>query len=508
MWAFAIYDLHEKSIFCSRDRFGVKPFNFSIIDGCFIFASEIKSIISVFPHLKKPNYNVIANFCRTSVGAQSKETWFENIYRLEPATYLFIKDNKVITKRYWEYPTKINKSIDFNAAKDEYARILQSAVQLRMRSDVPVGFTLSSGIDSASIVSLLRNDFRNNINTYTAAFPDNTFDSLEKKNFSTDVEINEPALVQKLTDELGLHSTLISVNYTNYINDLNRIIWHLESGHGSPAIFPFDQVMSRAQKDVTVVLEGQGADELLGGYISNVYPIYIIGLLKKLKIKKAISEIKIFAKNYSLKTAFLLLIRLQNIAFIERLFFNFSGIDKLFGSKLKAYVHIKDYPNISPRFDDPLNKHLYKAHTGGLVNLLHYGDAISMAHSIESRLPFMDYRLVEFAFSLPTHYKVGNGMGKLIHRKSMIGYVPDFVLNNPLKFGFDSPLSHLFDNKSDNSPYSIIMSDICRSRKLFNHLEIEKMFDRHIQRKSNHSRILFRILSVELWFRNFIDSHD
>ena len=156
MWAFSIYDKKKGKLFCSRDRFGVKPFNYAEVDGQFIFASEIKVILAYFPKLKVPNYNVIANYCRSSIGAQIKETWFENIYRLEPAHNLIIDASGINLVRYWDYPKQIDKNISFEAAKETYRNIFTNAVELRMRSDVPVGFTLSSGIDSSSIVSVLK----------------------------------------------------------------------------------------------------------------------------------------------------------------------------------------------------------------------------------------------------------------------------------------------------------------------------------------------------------------
>ena len=175
-------------------------------------------------------------------------------------------------------------------------------------------------------------------------------------------------------------------------------------------------------------------------------------------------------------------------------------------NQLKKYKHLDDYPLKPTGFDNILNKHLYKSHTGGLVNLLHYGDAISMAHSLESRLPFMDYRLVEFVFTLPSEFKISKGFGKYIHRKSMQGIVPDYILNNPYKFGFDSPLAFLFSSDFSNSPKEILLSDKCIKRGLFSKKYLEKLFEKQKNNTSDNSRFLFRLLNVELWFRNFIDN--
>lgn len=372
-----------------------------------------------------------------------------------------------------------------------------------MRSDVPVGFTLSSGIDSNSLVYSLRKN--SNINTYTAAFNPLSFRSSEKKNFKSEIQIDEAAIVRMVTDEIGMNANIIDIDYTNYVSKLQKIIYYLESGHGSPAVFPLFQVLERAKKDITVVLEGQGADELLGGYISNVIPVYVISLIKKFQLKKALSILKIFLNIYSYKSMFLLFFRNFNSSILEKLYFKISGLDRIYLGKIKKYKKIKDYP-IEPRdFNDDLNKHLYKAHTGGLVNLLHYGDAISMAHSLESRLPFMDYRLVEFVFSLPPSFKIENGMGKHIHRVAMENVLPNYILNNPYKFGFDSPLSNLYASTESNSPRSILLSKRCIDRGLFSKNVLEKYFQDQVSGKKDNSRLLYRLLSVELWFREFID---
>lgn len=505
MWAFAIYNKEKNELFCSRDRFGVKPFNYALVENQFVFSSEIKAMIHYFPQLKKPNYNVIANFCRTSIGAQIKETWFENVFRLEPAHNIIINQNGIQLKKYWDYPKKVNYNLIFEKACKEYKELLQDAVKIRMRSDVAVGFTLSSGIDSTSIVSLLKSNFNNNKNTYTASFSNTGYDILEKQNFKKDIVINEPAIVRKLTSEIGINSKIVEINYSNYIEELQKIIFHLESGHGSPAISPLYQILKEAKKDVTVVLEGQGADELLGGYINNIFPIYILELIKNFKFRKSFHEIKVFIKTYSLKATFMLWVRQLNIQFIKNFFFKITGQDSLYIGKIKKYKPLNDYPNKPHGFSCSLNNHLYKSHSGGLVNLLHYGDAISMAHSLESRLPFMDYRLVEFAFSLPYEFKVNKGKGKYIHRMAMQGIVPDYILNNEFKFGFESPISHLFKSESNNSCKSILLSEKCINRGLFNKNKLNKYFTDHFNGKKNNSRILYRMLQIELWFREFID---
>ena len=202
----------------------------------------------------------------------------------------------------------------------------------------------------------------------------------------------------------------------------------------------------------------------------------------------------------------MLLIRQSNISWAKTTYYKVSGLSSLFIGPIKTFKEIKDFPFDGPKFSDALNAHLYKSHTGGLVNLLHYGDAISMAHSLESRLPFMDYRLVEFAFTLPINFKVNEGKGKYIHRVAMEGIVPDYIISNPIKFGFDSPLAHLFKQESKGSAKDILLSETCLNRGMFCREGLEKAFKDLQSGKQNTSRTLYRMLSVELWFREFMDN--
>jgi len=506
-WAFAIYSVKENLLFCSRDRFGVKPFNYSLVKNTFIFSSEIKSILHYFPQLRIPNYNVIANYCRNSLGAQISETWFDNIFRLMPAHNLVIKDGKIEIERYWNYPNTTNKTLKFEDATEVYRELFINSVKLRMRSDVPVGTTLSSGIDSGSIVSVLRKFYNEEHNTFTAVYQSNEYSQLEKSTFSKEIVIDEGSLVRHLTKELNLKSHLIDISKSDFCKDLSDVIYYLESGHSSSAIIPLSKIMTYAKEYVTVVMEGQGADELLSGYIINTFPSLLWEHLRRGNITQFTKEYLEFKKTYSLAYSMKQFLRLLNYDNLERLYQWKNGINDVFGPELKKYNRIKDYPFKPDGFDEHFNEVLFKSHTGGLVNLLHYGDAISLSRSIESRLPFMDYNLVEFTFQLPFNFKMMNGFGKYIHRVAMNSIVPQFILGNLLKFGFNTPLSQHFES-IDTEANRILLSERCLNRGIYNKEGLQKMMKEHIHKEKNNSTMLFRLLSVELWFRHFIDNSE
>lgn len=490
MWAFAMYDSKNDLLFCSRDRFGIKPFNYVFHDGIFIFSSEIKAILTYLPELRRPNYNSISRYCRETIGAQAEETWFENVYRLRPAHNLIVTRKGHTFKKYWSFPKKVNDNISFDDAKDEYLRIFNDSVALRMRSDVPVGLTLSGGVDSASIACSVKFQINDRLKAYTASFPNRPF--------------NEYEIAKNLCELLDFESIEVTLDYTQYVEKLKQIVYHLESGHGSPAIYPLWHIAKRASNDITVFLEGQGADELEGGYVNTFFVDYIKDLFNKGKFRSAANEIKLHNKHWPVLSSVLLNLRLGISPGLRKLFRYSNGTEQLYTGELKKHTPFSSSLIDLKGFESFVNKKSALLHQTGLVNLLHYGDAISMAHSLENRLPFMDYRLVEFVASLPAEFKIKEGLGKYIHRQAVKKSVPDSILENPAKLGFLSPLRQIFAEEKYGA-ISLLTSTKLKNRNLFKPERIQKLIDDHRSLKKNNERILFKILSTELWFQNFID---
>lgn len=487
MWSFAIYDSNNDKLFCSRDRFGIKPFNYYRDKNRFIFASEIKSILAYDSQLKKINFNSISRYCRETVGAQAVETWFDDILRLPAGHNIIIEKGKLKIIRYWQYPLVTNKTIKFDDALAEYKSLLDDSVRIRLRSDVPLGLTLSGGLDSTSIACLVHKLDNSKLNTYTASFPNQPFD--------------EYPIAKQISDDLGMKSIEVKNNYSDYLSTLKAIIYHTESGHGSPAIFPLWNIAKRAKEDITVYLEGQGADELLGGYINSVFIDYVKDLLKYGKIRKSIREYKFHSENWSIFGSALLYFRQNFSPKTRQLYRDAKGIDSVYKNELSVHKAFKlSYSDL--KFDSYLQKRLFIQHNTGLVNLLHYGDAISMAHSLENRLPFMDYRLVEFIFQLPTEFKIKDGFGKFIHREAVKSIVPNKIINTKFKLGFLSPLKHVFIDEKYGA-VELLLRNHKPEDNLFNHKKVNYLLKEHRSGVKNHERILFKILSVKLWFEVF-----
>jgi len=503
MWAFSLFDKAKDILFCSRDRFGIKPFNYHLTEDSFSFSSESKSLLKLYPNKFKPNFKVIGNFLRKTVGGQLEETWFDGIKRLLPAHNMVFTGGRLKTYRYWQYPLNSDRNISKQDASYQYLELLEDAVKLRMRSDVPVGTTLSSGLDSTSLVALMRRFYDGEHNTYTAFSNQKDFHKLENSRFSKNVSKDESEIVRNFSKPLNLKNNFVNTNHDNYLEQLDKLIFFLEAPHQSQSIIPLFQLLAKARNDVTVLLEGQGADELLGGYISKNAFAFSHHLLKKGKLISGVKNLLSFKKHYNLSQAFQLYIRSLDLEIAQKYFQSKSAYSKLYTGEIAKVPMLKDSPFESPDFDDGFNKYLHAQHTGTLVDLLHYGDRISMANSIESRLPFMDYRLVEFAFKLPAKHKVENGVGKLIHRNAMKNVLPEYITNNPYKFGFTTPLAKIFMDDSKLSPSNKLVNGRAVATGLIDGEHLMSMLQQHREEKVNHSRVLYRLCGLESWLDQY-----
>ncbi len=391
MWAFVIYDSVERTIFASRDRFGIKPFNYAVHEGQLLFASEIKSLLHYAPELAEPDYGMIANYCRTSVGAQHEQSWFRDVRRLQPGHNLAIDASGALRVwRYWDYPTG-QSDISFEDARRQHAELFEDAVRLRMRSDVPLGITLSSGVDSNSIASVMQVIDPAPHHSFTARF-DDAEELVQDGAIYQDStrRIDESVVARGVAEKLGLDAHITSTDYSDFIGRLRQIVYHLESGNSSPAVIPLMQLLHEARKRLTVVLDGQGADELLAGYISAVVWPAERDLIGSGRLRKAWRGLREYLKTYTLRSLIVLVARQasNDLPWISRLQQRLQGFDAIYGPRLRGHPPMADFPTLEPVAGEAaLARRLREQHSGGLVNLLHYGDAISMANSLEARMP-------------------------------------------------------------------------------------------------------------------------
>ena len=438
MFAFAIWDEREKEFFAARDRFGEKPFHY-IYDGnnkAFLFASEIKAFW-LLGLGKEFNKKMLFNFLTigyTDNPNQPDETFYENVKKLPAANFLKIKlgsELLVEIEKYWDIDTETeNKKITDEEAIDQFKELFTTSVKRRLRSDVPLGTSLSGGLDSSSIVATIcqLQTTTPKLQTFSAIFP-----GFEK---------NEEKYIDEIATHFSLQSFKTIIDNNEITGLFKKIIQQQDEPFGSASTLPQYKVFQLAkQNNVKVLLDGQGADETLAGY-HKYYKWYWQELFMKRKLVRS-GELK-KAKAMGVKESF----GFRNI--IAAFFPEFASVfleRQYLLNALKQEDLAKDFIHLQSKeayYTTPailsLNGVLYfNTCTHGLEELLRYADRNSMAHGREVRLPFLSHELVEFLFSLPSNFKIRQGWTKWILRNAMTNTLPSTIVWRQDKIGLEPP---------------------------------------------------------------------
>lgn len=446
MFAFALWDKKKQTLFCARDRFGEKPFFYHQRNNSLYFASEMKALWSVgIP--RQTNDRMLFNYWHFGYINNSNdlsETFYKDIYLLEPSHYMFVDEEGRILKKqkYWDIDHKNQlESVDFKEAKNTFFSLFESSISRRLRSDVAVGTSLSGGLDSSSTVCMINHMKLNDVEqkTFSARFP----------NFIKD----ESVYIDKVLNNINAQGISCFPTVESMITNLEKIIHHQEEPFGTLSIAAQYEVMKLARdNNVIVLLDGQGADEYLCGYHGLIDTFFIELKNKNRKLYK--EQLNIYKEVHSSNQINSISRRLRN-NFIKELLSD-AQIDKLLGiksgidnytkknAKKDLYSKYKNEQFQRKYSSSSLNEMLYHAtFRGGLQELLRYADRNSMAHSLEVRLPFLSHELVEFVFTLPSICKVNNGFSKYILREAMCDIVPHEIVWRKDKIGYEPP------NKND-----------------------------------------------------------
>lgn len=379
MFSFAIYDSKSKSLFAARDRFGVKPFFYHKSNDSFYFSSEIKAIHTTGIK-KKPNEEIWASYFVYGSYGMPDETFWEEIYQLPGGHYLELKNKTISITKWYVFEEEIKKfdeKMPFNVVKENYASLLKNSIELRFRADVSVGFNISGGLDSSTLLAFVNEmEGKENINAYTFYCGHKDYDEL----FWVKEMIN--------TTQNPLNKVLLTVDhFTKEIDFLTHI--QDEPCGGIPTI-AYSKIFKEARNDnVIVLLDGQGMDEQWAGY------------------------------DYYLENNNQLIQGMKGSPFKKNV------LSKEFLSKAKKPT----YPN--PFEDELLNKQYRDLFFTKIPRALRFNDRVSMAYSTELREPFLDYRLVEYAFAQPYEYKINNGIQKYLLRELVSEYLDDSITNSP-----------------------------------------------------------------------------
>lgn len=429
MFAFAIYDEEKKELFCARDRFGEKPFYYCFKDGNLYFGSEMKEFWAVGIR-KAPNnsmvYNYLANDLVENPNDQ-RDTFYDGVVKLKPAHYFIYKGERAVEQaNYWKINTTTTSDLSFEAASGRLNELLAISVQRRLRSDVPVGTSLSGGLDSSTIVGLVAQQTIDR-STFSARFP----------NFVKD----EGYFIELVQERFKTNHHNVVVDADGLIQKLDKLIFHQEEPFQTGSIFAQYCVYEAAKKNkVIVMLDGQGADELLGGYDKD-FKFYLRELIKaKGDHQRFIHEIQ-QNNNYQLAMDRKERLRIQSPALYEGLARIKSSFVKNIPEGIQTEFHQAFAPKKSPfrEFDDLKSMLNYELTNQGLEKLLKFADRNSMAHSVEVRLPFLFHELVEFVFSLKSEYFLKDGWSKALLRNAMKETLPSEIVYRKDKIGFEAP---------------------------------------------------------------------
>lgn len=493
MWAFAIWDNEKKELFCARDRFGVKPFYYFHNSPYFVFASEIKAILEVEDVHREPNKVRILQYLGNFPLLENTSTFFKDIFQLPPSHYLIIRKDSFKIERYWDIEKKNIENLD---TKERFLEIFKDSIKLRLRSDVPVGTCLSGGLDSSSIVCVLNKMIdTSKQKTFSSCFEDKRFDEREY--------IEE---VVKATSVTPFHTF---PNVDHIYPQIQKIVWHHDEPFDSTSIFAQWSVMELAkQNKVVVLLDGQGADEILAGY--NRYKIYFF--LDYLRRKNLVEIIKNYKYLFEVVRSYRKTTDKSFVGLIKQVSksnFRSSKGDFSYVEKYLTHDFLSSYLNelifsLPLKFNNKLENKLYQdTYFSSLQKLLQYEDRNSMAFSIESRVPFLDYRLVEFIFSLPIKLKINKGWTKYILRKSMKGILPEKVRCRKDKMGFVTP-QDLWLKEIESDVRKIVNS--FSKRGYVKSEEIPKILDGYYNGNNSLGKIVWKAFCLEIWFRVFFES--
>lgn len=493
MFSFVIWDKVTQTLFGARDHFGIKPFFYSEQDKITYFASDKKSILpAVNGKLDTESLQHYLSFQYVP----EPHTLTEEIKKLEPGFYFIKKPNsKMKIKSYWTPSFKPQVMSDAQLT-NEVREVLMDSVNKHMSSDVPVGSFLSGGIDSSFIVSLAKK-LKPNIKTFTVGF--------EQEKYS------EIFVAQETAEALGVENINYVISPEEYIAELPKIIRHTEDPLADPAAIPLYFAAREASKHVKVVLSGEGADELFGGY--NIYrepqSLKIFRYLPN-SIKRVLNKL-----NHILPDG------IKGKSFIERgitpLEERYIGNAKIFEesekkSLLANFNHNIDYSTItkpiysqSQLYDTVTRMQHLDIHTWLRGDILLKANRMTMAHSLELRVPFLDKEVFKVARKVNTNQKINNRTTKYILRKAAEGIVPEHVLNRK-KLGFPVPIRHWFKNEIYDWTKELIQ--ISQTDYLFNKVKIYQLLEEHVTNKRDNSRKLWTIIVFMIWHQIFIETHN
>ena len=504
MFAFALWDEGKRRLIAARDRFGIKPFYYALVDGVLYFASEVKALLPFLPGIDTDS-DALAEYL-TFQYTIGEKTLFKHVHQLLPGHYLIVDNGSIQTKRYWDVRYEIDWEHSALYFEHRLRELLYESMAFHLRADVPIGSYISGGIDSSLMAILAAKVDPQNRLGFHGRFTDYPgYDESEYARFAA----------RQSTAELRI----LDISADDFRNRIHDVIWHMDFPVAGPGSFPQFMVSELAAKHVKVVLGGQGGDEIFGGYAR-----YLIAYFEQC-IKAAI-EGSYKSGNYVVTIESIVpnLGILREYKPMLREFWReglFSDLDSRYfrlidrSSDMKEEVdwHALDKDRVFEAFQNIFNNPENVGHEAYfdkmthfdfkclLPALLHIEDRMSMAHGLESRVPFLDHPLVEFAATVPADLKFAGGDTKHLLKLALGGELPDAILNRRDKMGFPVPLKEWFVEELRDFVQDLFRSRAARSRPFMNADAVLANFEQ----AGRFSRKTWGLISLEIWHQMFHD---
>lgn len=503
MFAFAIWDSHDQSLFLARDRLGKKPLYYLHDKDRFIFGSEIKSILQAEDIPRRIDLEALDHFL-TFEYIPAPLSIFQDIRKLPPAHTLKFKRGEIRVRSYWEMELRSNGATP-DQLKTQLRELLQDAVRLRLVSDVPLGAFLSGGIDSSTIVALMAQVMKEPVKTFSIGFEDSTYNELHyarmiAEKFKTD---HHEFIIKP--DAVELSDTLLKF---------------LDEPFGDFSIFPTYLVSKMARQYVTVVLSGDGGDELFAGYdtyiadkIARNYYQQLPSVVRNRLLPKVVNWIPPSSKKKGLINRAKRFVEGMNLPeHLEHvrwmIFLQQAEKERLYTSDIKSglvttdpYGFIKHYfANVSRNGVDAINRQMYVDVKTYLVDdILVKVDRMSMATSLEARAPFLDYRFVELAASIPGELKLQGKKTKVILKQAMEDLLPHEILYRG-KEGFSIPIKNWLKKELKPLMMDTLAPEKLKREGFFNPDYVQKLIKEHLDGTENHSHRLWALIIFGRWY--------
>jgi asparagine synthase (glutamine-hydrolysing) len=506
MFAFAIWDEKDRSLFLARDRVGKKPLYYRHAQDSFTFASEIKSILQDPAVPRKPEVEAIHHYL-TWQYVPSPWTAFEGIAKLPPAHSLVLKDGCVETRRYWKLSYGPKHRMGMEEIKRETLERLKEATRIRLMSDVPLGAFLSGGVDSSAVVAMMAGLTDGPVKTFSIGFKEEAY--------------NELKYARSIADRFGTDHREFIVE-PDAVQVIEKLVWHYNEPFADPSAIPTYYVSKLAREHVKVALNGDGGDENFAGYrryVANEFSRVLHRAVPSPLVKAILPLVLLLPHGKSTNNFSWRLKRFLQ-EYIQPPEIRNGHWLCHFTEEMKRGIYTHDFvARVAGRDSFDLMIERYReADAGNFLDKTLYADVMmylpddllvkvdvaSMANSLEARSPFLDHTFMEFAAKIPADLKLKGRSTKYILKEALKGVLPDAVLSRE-KMGFGVPIDHWFRNELKEMAYDTLLSDRAVQRGYFRKEAVRSMLDAHVSGKWNWQYQIYNLLMLELWHRVFID---